>query len=169
MPAKRTRRPAAKPNPFKPRRRARRRPNPFARRENPGITGIVINGLWIGVGMWAVGFVGSITGPLLGGLTGSLPFGSVLLGLGNAYLVKYLADKTIGHGALIAAGAFASTAVGAVSSIVGGAGSLLTGVTNAIGGGNAPQIAGGAPPAQIGPAQTNPGGVLNMTAAAGGR
>jgi hypothetical protein len=121
----------------------KRRPNPsFSRQSNPGgaITGILMNGLWVGVGMYAGGIISGFTAPIIGGLTGSLGMlGGIANGLITAYLTAWLASRTVGHAELIGAGAFAGTAVSALSSVIGGAGSLVSSVTGGITGGNQPQ------------------------------
>jgi hypothetical protein len=92
--------------------------------------------------MYAGGIISGFTSPILGGLTGSLGIlGGIANGLINAYITAWLAHRTIGHGELIAAGAFAGTAMSAISGVLGGAGSLVSSVTSAFTGGSQPAAA----------------------------
>lgn len=101
------------------------------RRSNPGISGIVMNGVWVGLGMWAGGMVGGFIGGFTSPLTSKLgAFGGIADGLITAYVVEFLANRTIGHGDLMAAGAFGGTAVGAIQSLIGGATSLVSSGTH---------------------------------------
>ena len=112
------------------------RSNP-AHRDNPGITGIVMNGLWVGVGMWAGGMVNGLLGGITAPITGMLgPLGGIAQGLITAYAVAWLGNRTVGHGELMAAGAFAGTAMGAISGVLGGAGSIVSSVTGSLTGGS---------------------------------
>jgi hypothetical protein len=97
-----------------------------------------MNGLWVGAGMWAGGMVNSILGGFTAPITGALgPLGGVAQGLLTAYAVAWLAARTVGHGELMAAGAFAGTAMSAISGVLGGAGQIVSSVTGSIGGGSA--------------------------------
>jgi hypothetical protein len=119
------------------RRPKKRKPNPSFRRSNPGgaITGMVMNGVWVGVGMYAGSIVSGFISPILGGITGSLGIvGSLAEGVLTAYLVGWLGNRTIGHGDLMAAGAFGAQVPGLIGSVLGGAGSIFGSLT---GGGNA--------------------------------
>lgn len=112
-----------------------------------------MDGLWVGVGMWAGGIVGSVTAPITGGLLSSLgPFGGLAQGILNAYIVGWLGSRIGGHGTLMAAGAFAPSAVAAVSGLLGGVGSIFGGGG---GGGSVVQTGGNTGGAQL-PATPNP-------------
>ena len=116
----------------KRRRTRRRRPNPSFRRPNPGgaITGMVMNGVWVGVGMYAGSIVSGFISPILGGITSSLGIvGSLAEGVLTAYLVGWLGNRTIGHGDLMAAGAFGAQVPGLIGSVLGGAGSIVGSLT----------------------------------------
>lgn len=101
------------------------------RRSNPGVAGIVMNGLYIGLGMWAGGMIGGVIGSFTGGLTSSLgPLGGIAQGFLTAYAVSWIGDRTIGHGDMMGAGAFAGTAVNAISGLLGQATSLVSSATS---------------------------------------
>lgn len=121
-----------RPNPFARRRHTRRRSNPARSNPGHGIGGIVMGGVWVGAGMYLGGIVGGFLTPITGGIIGSLPFGGVLQGLVNAYVVQMIAGRFTHNAGLMAAGAFAGTAMGAISGVLGGAGSLVSSVTGGI-------------------------------------
>lgn len=119
------------------RRRARRNPATTTR-ANPGhgIGGIVMGGVWIGAGMYLGGIVGGFLSPITGGLIGSLPFGGVIQGLLNAYVVQMIAGRFTRNAGMMGAGAFAGTAMGAISGVLGGVtGGLSSAVSSITGGG----------------------------------
>jgi len=132
----------------------RRKSTAVARRENPGaITGILMDGLWVGAGMWAGGLIGGIIAPITGGLLSSLgPIGGLAQGVLTAYIVGWLGSRIGGHGTLMAAGAFAPSAVAAVSGLLGGVGGLFGGGG---GGGSIVQTGGNTGGAAL-PATPNP-------------
>jgi hypothetical protein len=114
--------------------RTRRRRNPSTR-SNPGggISGIVMNGLWVGVGMWVGGMVNGMIGGLISPLTSSLGvIGGIANGIITAYAVQWIGNRTVGHGDLMAAGAFAGTAMSAISGVLGGVGSAVSSLTSGI-------------------------------------
>ncbi len=141
---RRTRRRRTRTNPvhrFHPQTRRRRNP---ASRPNPGISGIIMNGLWVGVGMWAGGMVNGLIGGFIGPLTSSLGIiGGLANGVITAYAVAWIGNRTVGHGELMAAGAFAGTAMGLVSGLLGGATSLVSSLGSGISAGT------GTAPAQV--------------------
>jgi len=97
------------------------------RRSNPGISGIVMNGVWVGIGMWAGGMVNGFIGGFTSPLTSMLgPFGGIAQALITAYVVEFLGNRTIGHGDLMAAGAFGGTAVSTIQGLIGSATSLVS-------------------------------------------
>lgn len=70
--------------------------------------------------MYLGGVVGGFLSPITGGLIGGLPFGGVIQGLLNAYVVQMIAGRFTHNAGLMAAGAFAGTAMGAISGVLGG-------------------------------------------------
>lgn len=108
----------------------RRRRNP-SRRSNPGgISGMLMNSLWVGVGMWAGSMVGGILSPITGSITGSLGmFGGIAQGLVTAYAVNWLGNRTVGHGELMAAGALAGTVMSTLQGVLGGVGGAVSSLT----------------------------------------
>jgi len=116
--------------------RRRRNGRAVARRNNPGgIGGIVMSGLWVGVGMWAGGLIGGFIPRFGSGIVGDLLHGTI-----TAYGVAWLGSRFTRNAGLMAAGAFAPVAMGLLSGVLGGAGSLVSSVTGSIGGGSKPQI-----------------------------
>ena len=119
-----------------PRRRRRRNPNGgIARRNNPGISGMIMGGVWVGVGMWAGGFIGGIIPRFGSGLVGDLIHGSI-----TAYAVAWVGSRFTRNAGLMAAGAFAPVAMSALSGVLGGFGGIASSITGSIGGGGSKQI-----------------------------
>ena len=131
-----------------PTRRRRRNPRRhYSTRSNPGLSGIVMNGLWVGVGMWAGGMVNGFIGGFTGGIASMLgPLGGIAQGILNAYIVAWIGNRTIGHGELMAAGAFAGTAMSALSGVIGGVSSLAGGLVSSVTGSGASAGTSAAPP-----------------------
>lgn len=112
-----------------PRQRSvRRRRNP-ARNNPSGIGGIVMSGVWVGVGMWAGGLIGGFIPRFGSGIVGD-----ALHGLITAYGVAWVGARFTRNAGLMAAGAFAPVAMSLLSGVMGGAGSLVSGLTSSIGG-----------------------------------
>ena len=88
-----------------------------------------MGGVWVGAGMYLGGIVGGFLQPLIGPVIGNLPFGGIIGGLANAYVVQMIASRFTRNAGLMAAGAFAGTAMGAISGVLGGAGGLVSGIT----------------------------------------
>lgn len=107
----------------------RRRSNPSTR-SNPGIGGMLMTAAYVGAGMWAGSLVGGILSPITGSITGSLGmFGGLAQGLVTAYAVEWIANRTIGHGELLAAGALAGTVMSTLSGVLSGVSGAVSSLT----------------------------------------
>jgi len=117
----------------------RRRRNP-ATRSNPGIGGIIMSGVWVYAGMWAGGMVSGFISPFISPLTSSL---GIIGGLANslivAFAVNWIGNRTVGHGELMAAGAFAGTVGNMLGNVLGGASDLVSGAASALTSGTSAQ------------------------------
>lgn len=122
-------------------RKNRRRRNNPARRTNPGISGIVMGGLWVGLGMWAGGIVGGFIPRF-----GSGFIGETLHAVITAYGVNWLGSRFTRNAGLMAAGAFAPTAMNLLGGVIGGASSLVGGIGGGGGGSSTPRQITAAPP-----------------------
>lgn len=111
---------------YKPKRR-RNPSRPIASRSNPGISGIIMSGVWVYAGMWVGGMVSGFISPLISPLTSSLGIiGGLADSLITAYAVSWIGNRTVGHGELMAAGAFAGTVGSMLGNVLGGASSLAS-------------------------------------------
>ena len=111
--------------------RRRRRSNPSRMNPGGGISGIVMGGIYIGLGMWAGGLIQGFIPNIGSGMLMDLA-----KGIGSAYIVGMIAGRFTGQAGLMAAGAFAPTAVGVIQSVMGGGlSSLTSGFSGLLGGG----------------------------------